>query len=198
VLDPLPAQLGTLQTALAAPPLMIHMRGGGSKSKGYSVVPEPLAAFSAGGLHHGLATAAWAKFNGGPADTAWHSPNDPLNSICGRDSTGMIALHMPNNHSDGGGSDRTRHALEPLATITGSRERYNVSSLHIGRPWTLDDVAEMVHYRMLDAVTEIKPGMGVADDFEVFGTKTQIAQGLGNMVVPQCSEWVTGRLLASL
>jgi DNA (cytosine-5)-methyltransferase 1 len=35
--------------------------------------------------------AAFAKFNGGPADTAWHPVSDPLNTVTQRDSTGLMS-----------------------------------------------------------------------------------------------------------
>lgn len=53
---------------------------------------QPLSSIEAGGNHHFLLTALFAKQNGGPADTAWHQVGvDTLNTLLSVDTTCLLS-----------------------------------------------------------------------------------------------------------
>ncbi len=183
------SQTSTLEHGIASAPFLVEMRGGGSLKSGHHPVTDPMHTVTAGGLHHGLVTASFAKFNGGPADTAWHDPTDPLGAVTGRDTTGLATITLPLVHANS--HDRARHATEQLGTLTGARERYLAQAVD-------GDVdLDRVHFRMLDPKTELRRAMGFADDYLLNGTKTQVTQWLGNAVTPPVAAWLTEQVLAT-
>lgn len=193
------AQTGTLEHGTASLPLMVDLRDGGSIQSGQRPVTSPLSTITSGGSHHGLATTGFAKFNGGPSDTAWHGPLDQLGAVTGRDTTGLLSMTMPLLHANSG--DRYRHAaLEQLATLTTARERYLASLTQHEDLASIDDeeLAAKVRFRMLTPDPELRFGMGFDHTFHLFGTKTQMTMGLGNAVTPPPATWLTERALASL
>lgn len=114
---------------------------------------------SAGGNHHYLLSAIFAKQNGGPADTAWHTASsDALGTMTGADTTCLVAP-----------------PAEPMPPIV------------------VDDCL----YRMLKP-TEIKAGMGIRHDFEMWGTARNQVRALGNAVTPPVSTSIMLRLAAVL
>jgi site-specific DNA-cytosine methylase len=58
----------------------------------------------------------------------------------------------------------------------------------------LDDV----HFRMLKPDPELRRAMAFGNDYELFGTKTQVTAGLGNAVTPPVASWLTAQALATL
>ena len=222
ITGPLFSQTGTLAHGVATRPFLIEMRGGGSVAAGQHHIADPMHTVTAGGLHHGfvttmvgthhhalnqnrqvdnpltslttrghhgLVTSMYTKVNGGPGSTAWHPVTDELGTITGRDTTALLsAVTMPLLH-DG---DRVRPISDPLATLTTSRERYMAS--HASDPIDID----AVHFRMLKPDPELRRAMAFPDDYELFGTKTQITAGLGNAVTPPVAAWIAERALATL
>ncbi len=189
------AQSASLEHALVTQSFISEMRGGGSFKSGQHDILSPTHTVTAGGLHHGLCS--FAKFNGGPADTAWHPLTDPLGTITARDTTGVISLTMPLVHANSG--DRYRSVLEQLAALTTARERYLVTEhrdLDGGGPLDLD----AIHFRMLRPRTELRRAMAFPERYEFVEGHTQadITRGLGNAVTPPVSQWIMGRLLPPL
>lgn len=189
------AQSATLEHALVTQCFISEMRGGGSFKSGQHDILSPTHTVTAGGLHHGLCS--FAKFNGGPADTAWHPLTDPLGTITARDTTGVISLTMPLVHANSG--DRYRSVFEQLAALTTARERYLVTEqrdLDGGGPLDLDEI----HFRMLRPRTELRRAMAFPERYEFVEGHTQadITRGLGNAVTPPVSQWIMGRLLPPL
>ena len=223
ITEPLFAQTGTLQHGIATRPFLVEMRGGGSVAAGQHSVLDPMHTVTAGGLHHGfvstmvgthehalnqnrrlhepltalttrghhgLVTSMYTKVNGGPTDTAWHPVTEQLGTITGRDTTALLsALTLPLTHHHG---DRARHVGDPLATLTASRERYLAAA-----PAPEIDL-DAVHFRMLKPDPELRRAMAFPDDYELFGTQTQITAGLGNAVTPPVAAWIAQRALATL
>jgi DNA (cytosine-5)-methyltransferase 1 len=175
-------------------PFITELRGGGSKQAGQRAVTDSLATIVANGSHHGLTTPAlFAKFNGGPTDTAWHPPADPLGTITARDTTGLVVLPW----IDQWRSDPAA-ITEQLATIvTHTRHSLAAAPEHLSEPITDDELAQ-VRYRMLEPDPELRRGMAVRDDYILLGNKTEMTAGLGNMVTPPVATWITEQCLATL
>ena len=150
-----------------------------------------------GTLEHGLValvTAGFAKFNGGPGDTAWHGTGDQLGTVTARDTTGLMSFTMPLVHANS--DDRYRHVFEQLATLTTARERYLTVAAAGYEAGALDP--DRVHFRMLKPHTELRAAMAFPEDFILAGTKTQVTKGLGNAVTPPVAEWITRRVFTAL
>lgn len=194
------AQSTTLEHALVTQSFMTEMRGGGSVKAGQHDLLGPLHAVTAGGLHHGLCSFAFAKFNGGPSDTAWHPPTDQLGTQTATGvapNTGLISLTMPLVHANSG--DRYRSVLEQLAALTTARERYLVTELRdLNAGGALD--LDAIHFRMLKPRTELRRAMAFPDTYAFVEGHTQadITKGLGNAVTPPVAEWILRQLLAIL
>jgi DNA (cytosine-5)-methyltransferase 1 len=89
--EALPTQLGSETLGLVVP--MLHtMRGSHpGREACLETVAQPMTTVSAGGNHHFLLSALFAKQNGGPADTAWHQAAvDSLNTLLGVDTTCLV------------------------------------------------------------------------------------------------------------
>lgn len=96
VAEPLPTQVGNDTQALVVPWLMTE-RGTSPERTPTLVDPlvDAMTTVTAGGNHHFLLSAAFAKQNGSsPNDTAWHPFTDPLNTLLGVDTTAMIASQI--------------------------------------------------------------------------------------------------------
>ena len=72
---------------------LLLVRGGGSIVAGHHPVSGKLPVVTANGNHHLLVTPPpmiFAKQNGGPEDTAWHSVAEPFNGFTSVDSTCVV------------------------------------------------------------------------------------------------------------
>ena len=183
--EPLWSQTGTLQHGVATRPFLIEMRGGGSVKAGQHDVTEPMHTITAGGFHHGLVTPLFTKLNGGPTATTWHPISDRLNTITSRDTTGMMSMLL---HPNGD----TTSVADPHRTMVTTTK----SGMATTQPGPVD--LDSVHFRMLKPDPELRAAMAFAQDFELFGTKTQMTAGLGNAVTPPVADWITQRVLDTL
>ena len=94
----LPTQAGTETMGLVTScdtvvvPLLHTARGyHDGRDAAIEPITAPMSAVSAGGNHHFLLSALFAKQNGGPADTAWHQvAQDSLNTMTGSDTTCLL------------------------------------------------------------------------------------------------------------
>jgi DNA (cytosine-5)-methyltransferase 1 len=135
----------------------------------------------------------FAKFNGGPEDTAWHPAGDPLNTVTTADTHGL--LMMPWFHAfytDPGGV--TRQLAEAMAEL----RRALAYSESLPLEEITDDELAQVRFRMLEPDPELRRAMAFADDYILLGNRTQVTAGLGNAVTPPVAEWLTERCLATL
>lgn len=183
-------------TCIASFPFLVEMRGGGSHRSGQHRVDLPLHAVTAGGLHHGLTTpAVFAKFNGGPADTAWHGVHDPLGTLTTRfnGGTGLAVLPWVDQYmSDPIG------VTEQLATCM-THLRQALASIEVDLLCDLtDEELETVRFRMLEPDPELRRAMAFADDYILIGNKSEMTSGLGNAVTPPVATWITTRCLETL
>lgn len=153
---------------------------------------EPIDTLSAAGTHHSLVTAAFSKINGGPGDTIWHHPIDPLNTVTGRDTHGLVLLPWIDQW-------RSEPALihEQLATVT-SHMRHSLASIEPFEGEITDDMLMGVRFRMLEPDPELRRAMAFGDDYIILGNKTQKTAGLGNAVTPPVAAWITQQCLATL
>jgi DNA (cytosine-5)-methyltransferase 1 len=188
---PLFTQHATMAFGFAHTPFVAELRGGGSNERS---VLEPAAAVTGGGFHHGLTSPAlFQKINGGPGDTAWHHLGDSLNTITGRDTTGMIVLPWVEQYQ----SDPIA-VTEQMATIM-SHARH---ALATAQPLALDKVTdadlEQVRFRMLEPHPELRRAMAFGDEYILLGNKSQMTSGLGNAVTPPVASWITKQCLSTL
>lgn len=153
---------------------------------------EPVDTVSAGGNHHGLATVLHSKINGGPGDTAWHGVDEPLNTITGRATTGLVLLPWVDQW-------RSDPALltEQLATVT-THLRMSLAAAPPYEGEITDEMLDQVHFRMLAPDPELRRAMAFGDDYILIGTKEKMTAGLGNAVTPPVASWITERCLATL
>lgn len=198
---PLSTQTGQQDKALASSgigfthaPFITEMRGGGSVLAGQHPINAPMHSVTAGGFHHGLTSPAiFAKFNGGPDDTAWHGVTEPLNTITSRDSTGLVVLPWVEQYM----SDPVRITDQLATLMTHARTAFAAAPVTDLAPISDDDL-EGVHFRMLDPDPELRRAMAFADDYVLIGNKSQMTAGLGNAVTPVVACWITGQALATL
>jgi site-specific DNA-cytosine methylase len=194
VSSPLFTQHTTQAFGVASMPSLVEMRGGGSVASGQHPVTEPAHTVTAGGLHHGLVSPGlFAKFNGGPGDTAWHAAGDPLNTITTSDSHGLVLLPwIEQFRSDPVG------VTEQLATVMCHLRHAVASVEELPLDAITDDDLMQVRFRMLEPDPELRRAMAFGDTYILLGNKTQMTAGLGNAVTPPAASWITERCLATL
>lgn len=191
--DPLFTQHTTQAFGFAHPPFLTEMRGGGSLAAGQRPVTLPMHGVTAGGMHHGLASPTLhAKFNGGPADTAWHHDGEPLGAITARDTTGLVVLPWIDDYRSNPAA-----ITEQLATVMSHARAALASVEPCDEPVTDEDL-ERVRFRMLEPDPELRRAMAFGDAYVLLGNKTQRTAGLGNAVTPPVAAWITERCLATL
>jgi DNA (cytosine-5)-methyltransferase 1 len=158
-------------------------------------VDEPGFTVRAVGHHDLVSPALFAKFNGGPTDTAWHSTNKSLNTVTTSDSHGLVVLPWVDQFLKGADPIAI---TEQLATVM-THIRHALASVE---ELPLEAITEKdlmnVRFRMLEPDPELRYAMAFSPGFILFGTKSQITAGLGNAVTPPVAEWLTDRGLATL
>ncbi len=184
--DPLFTQSTTNEFAIAALPVL---RGDHCEQVHAT---EPIRTVSAGGTHQAVVTALFSKLNGGPDDTSWHGMDEPLNTITGRDTTGIVIVPWVEQW------ERNREGVtEELASIT-ARLHETLANLQPSDEPITDEMLMSVHFRMLEPDPELRRAMAFADDYILLGNKGQMTSGLGNAVTPPVAAWITERCLATL
>lgn len=131
----------------------------------------------------------FSKINGGPGDTAWHELTDPLNTITGRDTTGLVLLPWIDHWR----SDPSL-LTEQIATLT-TKLRQSLATAPPFEGEITDEMLDQVHFRMLEPDPELRRAMAFHDDYILIGNKGQMTAGLGNAVTPPVSEWITMQCL---
>lgn len=208
---PTTAPLRTLtsraETALAVPPFIAELRGGGSTHR---PVSQPLATVTASGNHHGLVIPSGGTWNTTSEPTTWplrtmttreayalcvpyygngtaQPATSPIGTLTTRDRYGLI---MRNN---GGGAEMTTPIGEPIRTLTTGGHQ----SLLTGDIATILDVNDCF-FRML-TTDEIRAAMTFEAAY-IFAstTKRDIVRMLGNAVTPCSARDLGAALIESL
>lgn len=153
---------------------------------------QPLTTVSAAGTHHPLVTALFQKQNGGPESTAPHTLFDPLSTITGRDTTGLMLMPWA-------GELRLNPSAitDDVAVLTAQLRRSLDSAIPYDGIIT-DEMLDQVHFRMLKPDPELRRATAFADSFILIGTNEQMTAGLGNAVTPPVALFITTRCLATL
>lgn len=181
---------GGLHHGLVSTPLLLN----GQDNDSVQTVIDPTYTVRAnGGPARLLSPGLFAKFNGGPQDTAWHSPEDPFNTITPKDTHGLIMLPWV---------DQFRidpiGVTQQLATLmTQVRDALDATPQLPLDQITEDDLMN-THFRMLEPDPELRRAMAFYDDYILLGTKTEVTSGLGNAVTPPVADWISARCLATL
>lgn len=92
LIEPLPTQAGGETMGLVTPWVFTNRGTGPDHPVQLTPVTEPIAGITSGGNHHWLVSPpVFAKQNGGPADTAWHTVLERLNALCSVDTTCLLS-----------------------------------------------------------------------------------------------------------
>jgi site-specific DNA-cytosine methylase len=181
---------GGFHHGLVSTPLLLN----GQDNDSVQTVAEPAYTVRAnGGPARLISPALFAKFNGGPSDTAWHAATDPLNTVTPRDTHGFLVLPWVEHFRADPGA-----VTKQLATLM-SQVRQVLDTI---RELPLDQITDNdlmnARFRMLEPDPELRRAMAFEDDYILLGNKTQMTSGLGNAVTPPVATWITGRCLATL
>lgn len=172
---------------------LIEMRGGGSVEYGQHSVAGPAHTVTAGGMHHLLATAGFAKINGGPTDTTFHGPDEQLNTVTGRDTHGLIVVPFIEQwQTDPVG------ITDQLATVMSHLRHSLVTAEPIPLDQITDDILDQIRFRMLTPDPELRGAMAFAPTYILLGSQSRMTAGLGNAVTPPVAKFITHRCLATL
>lgn len=186
--------MATQNFGFAHIPFITEMRGGGSVKAGQHPIVDPAHTVTAGGFHHGLASPAlFAKFNGEPDDTAWHHMGEQLNTITGRDSTGLVVLPWVEQYRDD-----PEALTEVFARAMGTIRDAIENAPQVPVEFVTDEDLQNVRFRMLSPDPELRRAMAFDDSYILIGNKSEQTSGLGNAVTPPVATWITERCLATL
>jgi len=210
--DPLRTQTSRHLDALAMPPFIAELRGGGSTAR---PVSEPAATFTASGNHHGLVVPAGGTWNDdarpttephrtlttrdtsagptpyyGSSETA--KPTDePIGTLTTRDRYALIQRH---NSSKGDGSEMVTPASEYLRTLTTSGHQ---SLITPGDLAAAESQVDDCLFRMLEPL-EVAAGMAFPPDYKWGGNRRQRVKLCGNAVTPPAARDLIAAVAESL
>lgn len=171
--DPMRTVHTTASKAVAFPPFIAELRGGGSDARS---AEEPLATVTASGNHHALITSYYGR--GGSQPTS-----SPLPTVTTVDTHALI---MRNNE---GGAEMTTPVEEPVRTVTTAGHQ----SLLTGGTPLIEDCT----FRMLSPA-EIKQAMAFPGTYRILGTKRDQVRMAGNAVTPPVARDLIAAVAASL
>lgn len=166
--EPLRTQTARHLDALAMPPFIAELRGGGSVAR---PVSDPAATFTASGNHHGLVTPYY-----GSSDTA-RPTTDPIGTLTTVDRYALITRH---NSSKGDGAEMTTPIHEAMRTLTTTAQQSVITPGDIAAAQAqVDDC----RFRMLEP-HEVAAGMAFPGDYIWEGTRRERVKMAGNAVTP--------------
>ncbi|HJP90864.1 MAG TPA: DNA cytosine methyltransferase [Pyrinomonadaceae bacterium] len=181
---------GGLHHGLVSTPLLLN----GQDNESVHTVTQSLHTVRAnGGAGRLISPALFAKFNGGPSDTAWHSTADPFNTVTARDTHGLVVLPWIDDFR----ADPvavTRQLATLMSQLRGDLE----SSPQIPVEQITEEDLMNTRFRMLEPDPELRLAMAFDPDYILLGNKTQMTTGLGNAVTPPVATWITARCLETL
>ena len=181
---------GGAHHGLVSPSLLLN----GQDNDSVQTIIDPTFTVRAnGGGARLISPALFAKFNGGPDDTAWHTVSDPFNTVTPRDTHGLIMLPwLEQFRADPLAA--TRH----LATIMSQLRHAIDTTPELSLDQITEDDLMNTRFRMFEPDPELRRAMAFDDNYILLGNKTQMTFGLGNAVTPPVATWITGRCLATL
>jgi len=175
---------------LVSPSLLLN---GQDNDSVQTVIDPSFTVRANGGAARLISPALFAKFNGGPDDTAWHPVSDPFNTVTSRDTHGLIMLPwLEQFRADPLAA--TRH----LATIMSQLRHAIDATPELSLDQITEDDLMNTRFRMFEPDPELRRAMAFDDKYILLGNKTQMTFGLGNAVTPPVATWITGRCLATL
>lgn len=172
-LAPLRTQTTRHETAVAFPPFIAELRGGGSTARPAS---DALATVTASGNHHGLVMPYYGNGQVTP-------DGRPLPTVTTVD---RHALLMRNNE---GGAEMTTPIGEPIRTVTTKGHQ----SLLTGRTVHIDDV----RFRMLEP-SEIKQAMAFPAEYVMVGNRREQVKLSGNAVTPPAARDLIATVVSAI
>jgi DNA (cytosine-5)-methyltransferase 1 len=171
---PMRTQSTRHETAVAFPPLISEMRGGGSVGR---PVADALSTVSAGGNHHALMMSYYSR------DDAVRPASEPVATVTTEPRHAL--LHRMNE----GGAEMSTPVTQPGRTITTAGHQ----ALLQGRTVNLDDV----YFRMLEP-SEIKEAMAFPSDYIMRGTRREQVKLSGNAVTPPAARDLIATVVAAI
>ncbi|WP_280101524.1 DNA cytosine methyltransferase [Stackebrandtia nassauensis] len=183
--EPIRTQTGRRETGLVLPPVMVTMRGGGSRTASTLPEADPMAAVSAGGNHHRLVQPPLLVpyYSNGTTRTI----HDPIGALSTRDRYALV-MRCINNR--GTGAAMSTPVTEPARTFTATGRQ----ALLTGGP--ILDIDE-VRFRMLEP-HEVAAAMAFRDDYIVLGSKRNKVRQYGNAVTPPVAELLISALVEAV
>jgi DNA (cytosine-5)-methyltransferase 1 len=177
VLAPARTQTTRHETAVALPPFITEMRGGGSHARRLS---DPAATFTAGGFHHALTLPplVMRNNNSGPGAHLSTPAHEPMRTLT---ASGKQSLLVPYYTSG-----TARPVGEPMGALS-TVDRYGVAS------GCLNIDIDQVRFRMLKD-WEIGRAMAFDPGYILVGSQRDRVCQLGNAVTPPAAE-VLGKAL---
>lgn len=169
------------------------IRNGQDNDCARSAIESAFTMRAGGGSLQLLTPALFAKFNGGPGDTAWHTVCDPFNTVTQHDTHGLIFLPW----FDQFGADPATVTRELAVQMPRLRDLL-AACTELPRAAVTDEDLMLAHFRMLEPDPELRRVMAFGEDYILLGNKTQKTAGLGNAVTPPVASWITERCLATL
>jgi site-specific DNA-cytosine methylase len=182
---------GGFHHGLASTPFMLN--GQGNESMRNVLEAAFTVAASGTGKLELVTPGIFAKINGGPGDTSWHNSDDPLNTVTGRDTHGLVVLPWVDQWR----SDPVA-VSEQLATVMTHLRHALASVEAVPLENISDEDLQQVRFRMLEPDPELRRAMAFEDEYILLGSKTQMTEGLGNAVTPVVASWITEQCLATL
>lgn len=180
--DPLRTQTARHLDALAMPPFIAELRGGGSTAR---PVDQPAATFTASGNHHGLVTPYY-----GASQTA-RSTDNALGTLTTVDRYALITRH---NGSKGDGAEMTTPAWEAMRTLTTTAQQ---SVITPGDMKVAEAQVDDCLFRMLEP-HEVAAGMAFPTDYQWEGTRRERVKMAGNAVTPPAARDLIACVVESL
>ena len=217
--DPLPTQTCTVQHAVACPPLIAELRGGGSTAR---PVTDPLATVEAGGNHHALVCPPLLVETAHTGDDASRvrSVEEPFRTITASDDRPLVtdAYYVKNygTRAQGDGQMVYPTATHPLGTVT-ARDHHSLLvpyySTGVARPTSepmgtvetrdrhalvgMDVDLDDCTLRMLEP-HEVGAAQAFPTTYRVEGTKRDRVRMYGNACTPPTIAWIVGRIAQAL
>lgn len=174
---PLWTQHGTQSFGVAAATVPLQFE------HGMTGTDEPLRT-QTGRQSMALTTACVVPFRNNTLATGMHRPTPTQSTEC---VPALLAAQVKQN---GGPGDTAWHSMAaPVGTLTTR----DVTGVIAGWQPTMEDC----RFRMLKP-DEIKRGMGIADDFTMFGSARDRVRALGNAVTPSVATWLCDRLASTM
>jgi DNA (cytosine-5)-methyltransferase 1 len=180
--QPLRTQTTRHENAIAMPPFIAELRGGGSTAR---PTADPMCTVTASGNHHALVTSYYGNTKGAS------SSDDTFGTMTTRDRHALI---MRNNGSRGEGSEMTTPASEVMRTLTTSGHQ---SVLTPGDLAAAESRVDDCLFRMLEP-HEVAAGMAFPSDYIWEGTRRERVKMAGNAVTPPAARDLVGCVVDSL